>query len=71
MTSASQTAATLLGFFAAQGYRPIEPAIVQPADLFLDLSGEDLRSRMMMTADSEGQEIVLRPEYTIDRKSVV
>ncbi len=65
MTSASQTAASLLGFFAAQGYRPIEPAIVQPADLFLDLSGEDLRSRMMMTADAEGHEMVLRPDYTI------
>ena len=65
MTSASQTAATLLGSFAAQGYRPIEPAIVQPADLFLDLSGEDLRSRMMMTADADGLEMVLRPEYTI------
>ena len=65
MTSAPQTAATLLGLFAGHGYSPIEPAIVQPADLFLDLSGEDLRSRMMMTADSEGQEMVLRPEYTI------
>lgn len=65
MTSAPMTAASLLGFFAAQGYRPIEPAIVQPADLFLDLSGEDLRSRMMMTADAEGHEMVLRPEYTI------
>lgn len=65
MTSASKTAATLLGFFAAQGYRPIEPAIVQPADLFLDLSGEDLRSRMMMTSDADGRDMVLRPEYTI------
>lgn len=65
MTSAPQTAASLLGFFAGQGYRPIEPAIVQPADLFLDLSGEDLRSRMMMTADADGHEMVLRPEYTI------
>ena len=65
MTIASQQAASLLGFFAAQGYRPIEPAIVQPADLFLDLSGEDLRSRMMMTADAEGHDMVLRPDYTI------
>lgn len=65
MTMASQQAASLLGFFAAQGYRPIEPAIVQPADLFLDLSGEDLRSRMMMTADAEGHDMVLRPDYTI------
>ncbi len=62
---ASEKAASLLGFFAAQGYRPIEPAIVQPADLFLDLSGEDLRSRMMMTADADGHDMVLRPDYTI------
>lgn len=65
MTSSPQNAAALLGFFATQGYRPIEPAIVQPADLFLDLSGEDLRSRMMMTADADGRDMVLRPEYTI------
>jgi ATP phosphoribosyltransferase regulatory subunit HisZ len=24
----------------AAGYRPVEPAILQPADVFLDLSGE-------------------------------
>ena len=41
------------------------PAILQPAEPFLDLSGEDIRKRMYLTTDAEGRELCLRPDLTI------
>ncbi len=54
-----------LAHAAALGYEPAEPAILQPAELFLDVSGEDIRRRMFVTVDGEGREWALRPEFTI------
>jgi ATP phosphoribosyltransferase regulatory subunit len=51
--------------FARAGYLRVEPAILQPLEPFLDLSGEDIRRRMFITQDGEGRERCLRPEYTI------
>jgi ATP phosphoribosyltransferase regulatory subunit len=56
---------TLLALFQREGYALIEPPVLQPADLFLDLSGEDMRRRMFVTTDAAGAEMCLRPEYTI------
>jgi ATP phosphoribosyltransferase regulatory subunit len=50
---------------ADAGYVRAEPSILQPAPVFLDLSGEEIRSRMYLTADPGGAELCLRPEYTI------
>jgi ATP phosphoribosyltransferase regulatory subunit len=47
------------------GYARSEPSILQPAPVFLDLSGEEIRSRMYLTSDPNGAELCLRPEYTI------
>ena len=47
------------------GYLRIEPAILQPAAPFLDLSGEDIRKRMYLTLDAHGRELCLRPDLTI------
>lgn len=55
----------LLGLFDREGYAPLEPPVLQPADVFLDLSGEDIRRRMFVTSDADGRELCLRPEYTI------
>ena len=55
----------LAAFFAANDYVRIEPPVLQPASLFLDLSGEDMASRMFVTQDDAGGEFCLRPEYTI------
>jgi ATP phosphoribosyltransferase regulatory subunit len=55
----------VLALFTGAGYRRVEPAILQPAGVFLDLSGEDIRRRMFVTADADGTELALRPEYTI------
>ncbi|MFN3688739.1 ATP phosphoribosyltransferase regulatory subunit [Salinarimonas sp.] len=60
-----EAGAILLGLFDREGYRPIEPPVLQPADVFLDLSGEDMRRRMFLTLDADGREMCLRPEYTI------
>ena len=55
----------LLASFERAGYAPVMPAILQPAEPFLDLSGEDIRRRMYLTTDSQGRELCLRPDFTI------
>jgi len=54
-----------LEHFLASGFKRIEPAILHPASIFLDMSGEAIRGRLFLTADSSGEELCLRPEYTI------
>ena len=55
----------LLAHFIAAGYVRAEPPLLQPADVFLDLSGEDIRSRLYQTSDPSGADYCLRPEFTI------
>ena len=55
----------LIALFEREGYARIEPPVLQPADVFIDLSGEDIRRRMFVTAGCRGPELCLRPEYTI------
>jgi ATP phosphoribosyltransferase regulatory subunit len=62
--SAAWADALLLSFTQA-GYQRAEPAIIQPADPFLDLSGEDIRKSLYLTTDATGEELCLRPDLTI------
>jgi ATP phosphoribosyltransferase regulatory subunit len=39
--------------------------MLQPAEPFLDLSGEDIRRRMYLTTAPDGRELCLRPDLTI------
>jgi ATP phosphoribosyltransferase regulatory subunit len=39
--------------------------VIQPADLFLDLIGEELRARTYVFTDPDGAELCLRPDLTI------
>src|SRR5213596_3028413 len=55
----------LLLSFAQAGYLPAYPAILQPAEPFLDLSGEDIRKSLYLTTDASGDELCLRPDLTI------
>ncbi|HEY4746391.1 MAG TPA: ATP phosphoribosyltransferase regulatory subunit, partial [Steroidobacteraceae bacterium] len=55
----------LLTSFERAGYARVAPAILQPAEPFLDLSGEDIRRRMYLTTDPQGRELCLRPDLTI------
>ncbi len=54
-----------LDFFLAAGFERTEPAILYPAAIFLDMSGEEIRSRLFLTSGGAGEELCLRPEYTI------
>ena len=49
------------GGFERAGYAPVSAPVLQPADIFLDMSGEDIRRRMYVFADPGGNELCLRP----------
>src|SRR6266567_9628438 len=55
----------ILAVFADKSYVRVEPPILQPAGLFLDRSGEEIRRRTFVLTDPAGQELCLRPELTI------
>ena len=65
MSGSAQWVDTLLLSFAQAGYVRSEPAILQPAEPFLDLSGEDIRKSLYLTTDAGGEELCLRPDLTI------
>ncbi|MDR6302856.1 ATP phosphoribosyltransferase regulatory subunit [Nitrobacter vulgaris] len=65
VTGTAARAAALLSSFIQAGYIKAEPAILQPAEPFLDLSGEDIRKSLYLTSDSGGEELCLRPDLTI------
>jgi ATP phosphoribosyltransferase regulatory subunit len=58
-------AETLVEAFARTGYARVSPAILQPAEPFFDLSGEDMRRHMYLVTDTAGREFCLRPDLTI------
>ena len=58
-------AAALLGLFAARGYGREEPAVLQPAEIFLNRSGEEIRRRTFTLTDPTGRDLCLRPDLTI------
>src|SRR5499427_3538069 len=58
-------AETLVSAYARAGYARVSPPILQPAEPFLDLSGEDIRKRMYLTTAPGGAELCLRPDLTI------
>ena len=58
-------AARALDHFLAAGFSRLEPPVLQPASVFLDMSGEDIRGRLYLTTDASGAELCLRPDYTI------
>jgi ATP phosphoribosyltransferase regulatory subunit len=55
----------LVASYERAGYVRVAPAILQPAEPFLDLAGEDMRRHMYLLADSAGHELCLRPDLTI------
>jgi ATP phosphoribosyltransferase regulatory subunit len=61
----AEWADALLLSFAQAGYVHTEPDILQPAEPFLDLSGEDIRKSLYLTTDPGGEELCLRPDLTI------
>lgn len=55
----------LLAAFATRRAERVHTPVIQPADPFLDMAGEDLRRRIFLTASETGTSLCLRPEFTI------
>jgi ATP phosphoribosyltransferase regulatory subunit len=55
----------LIDLLEQAGYPRADVPLLQRADVFLDLSGEDIRRRLYLTQDASGAELCLRPEFTI------
>ncbi len=56
----------IMELFESRGFEHIRPRILQPADVFLEKSGEDIRSRTFLFTDPDGQrELCLRPDLTV------
>ena len=65
LESLDSQAQRLLAAFTCAGYERVAPAVVQPAELFLDVVGEDLRARTYVFTDLNGAELCLRPDLTL------
>ncbi len=57
--------ARLMSGFIANGAQTVEPAALLPADVLIDLYGEDLRARAYTTHDPVAGELMLRPDFTV------
>lgn len=55
----------IMAVFEGAGFAHIEPDMLQPADLFLESSGEAARARTYVFADPAGVELALRPDLTV------
>ncbi len=64
-TGPDARAEALVAHYERAGYARVAPSILQPAEPFLDTSGEDIRRRMFLTANPDGNELCLRPDLTI------
>ncbi|KAB2687627.1 ATP phosphoribosyltransferase regulatory subunit [Brucella pseudogrignonensis] len=56
---------TLRGQLGASEAELVDIPLIQPADPFLDMAGEDLRRRIFLTENENGDSLCLRPEFTI------
>lgn len=57
--------ARIMAVFEGAGFDHIAPDILQPADIFLERSGEDIRASSYVFTDPEGNEMCLRPDLTV------
>lgn len=57
--------ARLTAAFIDAGAAMVEPETLQPADLMLDLYGEDIRGRAFLLHDPTAGELCLRPDFTV------
>jgi ATP phosphoribosyltransferase regulatory subunit len=58
-------AAALRAAFEAAGAQLVETDVLQPAEVLLDLYGEDIRGRAYVTSDALRGEQMLRPDFTV------
>lgn len=58
-------AQVVMSVFTKAGHEAVAPAVIQPADVFLDCIGEALRARTYVFTDPDGAELCLRPDLTV------
>ena len=51
--------------FGAMRAQSIDPPVLQPLGLILDLAGEAMRERLILVQADGGDEAALRPDFTI------
>ncbi len=55
----------LMALLAERGGTPVDLPILYPLATFTELAGEDFRRRLFTTMDADGEELALRPDFTI------
>ena len=65
MNSLDLVQSNLLNLFDDAGFVNVDPPILYPSALFLDLAGEDIGRRLFRTTDEDGSDKCLRPDFTI------
>ncbi len=66
MTISATPAARIMALFAREGFTPVDPPIMQPADVFIEKSGEQIRAHTFLFTDPDGvAELCLRPDLTV------
>lgn len=64
-TTLPSIASDLTALFEKAGAKRVDTPVIQPAAPFLDMAGEDLRRRIFLTESETGENLCLRPEFTI------
>ncbi|MEX6505121.1 ATP phosphoribosyltransferase regulatory subunit [Jiella sp. M17.18] len=57
--------AELGALFSQRGCEPVAPPLILPAEPYLDTAGEALRRRIFLTRGEGGENLCLRPDFTI------
>jgi ATP phosphoribosyltransferase regulatory subunit len=57
--------AEIAKLFVSAGAVMVEPETLQPADVMLDVYGEDIRARAYLVQDPAAGELCLRPDFTV------
>ncbi|MFT4158467.1 ATP phosphoribosyltransferase regulatory subunit [Shinella sp.] len=65
LTNLPAFAPDLVADLEGLGTQRVDTPVIQPAEPFLDMAGEDLRRRIFMTESETGKSLCLRPEFTI------
>jgi ATP phosphoribosyltransferase regulatory subunit len=65
MTALPAFAADIAATLTQRAAPLVEVPVLQPANPFLDMAGEDLRRRIFLTESETGETLCLRPEFTI------
>ena len=65
MHSLDPVQSNLISLFDDAGFTNVDPPILYPSALFLDLAGQDIGRRLFRTTDEDGNDKCLRPDFTI------